>query len=898
MNEQLLPPQATRTQGPNVLIHEPLVIELPSHFTQLESQTCYRIGLKNPSLLGACLRFSSDLAVFPFFEVGKRPILKEEFPKDVAPEDESQLDIIDVELKIFAGDEEIIICDDSKKCVKWREKTTKPVLVLTPRGTRTIQFDQDKEPFLLLIFRCCPRFHRGQEFEMQLKLTSRRRQYTTVIDLKRKKNQAQKKREQEALKEKTETGGREGAPIQSMEHTGVVLEKMSPTSGPATGGIPMRLEGQNLTQFTHATVNGKRIPTYLREGEEKEMVCFVPPGIPNTTAEICLVDDANKPTSPLIFRYTEPTRTAPSKKLELLQSRVKEMELRMRTLISHVSLGTPTPVSMLEDLKKEHQEVVALQEQISMGVEGHNFFDMLPNRLTLLILSFVSPKQSSNLRLVCKLWNRLLKPVEKKCRCALCCHLVPSITLVNWPNLIESCLWLMSFYRKSQFFKVEEIVAFIDQHWMQLWNPSIDSLETHKTKDWQKVVHAVLSVRQDLFEQGKDSNWALNSTAPMSNMGVALFELVNSKRKADNIGDTEITQRNPKKHKSHLVELSALALASLEELTRRDSDESSPDNTPPLKSAMETQEIMAMPRKDESNIIQDAWTVRPQFTSNPDLQNGEPVEVRSGRFVGVTLKDIASDKKRLFISWTTGNNGLPQVCRLLIPSVGNNFSLSFKTKGRGWVELTCKKAIDPFFEVDFEMRIDPVFEGDSSHRKGDATTIQFVLIDKNGSNLKRLGEAYLDVIVRSTKNQNKALTGRFFYTNTQDKPVPSKTTYRQEEIGTEASSGAIDLVPYFSRPMHLDPMQMQAEAPMIQSLATQTLRMPLPNMQSNFTLPRPVFSQQFNQPLPPFAAAPLADDSRHFYERNILPNNVSIESLMNHDPNFRDSRTQIRNLLL
>ena len=80
---------------------ETLLIELPSHFTQLESQTCYKIGIKNFSLRGACLRFGSELAVFPFSEVGKRPILKEEFPRDIPLEEEKDFDITEVNLRVI-----------------------------------------------------------------------------------------------------------------------------------------------------------------------------------------------------------------------------------------------------------------------------------------------------------------------------------------------------------------------------------------------------------------------------------------------------------------------------------------------------------------------------------------------------------------------------------------------------------------------------------------------------------------------------------------------------------------------------------------------------------------------------------------------------------------------------
>jgi len=454
---------------------------------------------------------------------------------------------------------------------------------------------------------------------------------------------------------------------------------------------------------------------------------------------------------------------------------------------------------------------------------------------------------------------------------------------VNWPDLIESALRLLAEHRQQVFFSFDDIIAFIDEHWLRLWNPNIENLEGHMTKGWQQVIAAVLKVKQDIFEPGKeDGCWAVRPAAPLNSVGVALSTLVNSKRKLDVI-DREC-RSGLKKAKHELVELSALALASLEELKKQDSDEDNSSNKSPNAQGA-VGERGGMERDQPHNFLNDMHIVRPQLTSNADAPNAEPVEVRSGRFVGVTLKDISCDRKRLFIAWTPCNNGLPNSCRLLVPCVGNYFSLSFKTKGRGWVELTCKKAVDPFYEVDFEMRIDPVLEGDSSHRKGDATTIQFVLVDKEGTSLKRLGEAYLDVIVRSTKNHNKSLLGRIVYDHETDRPVPSRNlTLAKDPMQTDNT--AVDLVPYYQR----HSAEQQAH-----------MRMGLSNIQGSFGILPSSYAHSNQSVLPPITSAFDQNPQHQYYQRTAAQsagrNLVSISNLTNSDRTYRDSRTQISNLI-
>ena len=113
----------------------------------------------------------------------------------------------------------------------------------------------------------------------------------------------------------------------------------------------------------------------------------------------------------------------------------------------------------------------------------------------------------------------------------------------------------------------------------------------------------------------REGYWGINPSAPLNSVGQALYNCLSSKRKLDCLDNAETQEKSKKPN--HLVELSALALASLEELTRRESDEESSDsfNYQPQK------ETSPFSRSGYDNIIQDAWTIRPQLTSNPDPQN-------------------------------------------------------------------------------------------------------------------------------------------------------------------------------------------------------------------------------------------------------------------------------------
>lgn len=69
----------------------------------------------------------------------------------------------------------------------------------------------------------------------------------------------------------------------------------------------------------------------------------------------------------------------------------------------------------------------------------------------------------------------------------------------------------------------------------------------------------------------------------------------------------------------------------------------------------------------------------------------EAIDVRSGRFIKVTIEDIENDlQKRVVLSWISScDNGIPKTCLIIRPHLPNDpsISMSLKTKGKGWVEL-------------------------------------------------------------------------------------------------------------------------------------------------------------------------------------------------------------------
>jgi len=144
----------------------------------------------NPTMTGATLYFGESLDVFSFLAVDKkRALKKEEWPSHGSMDSPNRYD---VNVQLMAGNVEIQTCDG---CASWKEKTRKPFLVLTPTGDRCVQFH--RQPFLLLIFRCCPKFHScSKQFRLVISVTSNNtgQTYRSDVNIYRKKMASTKKR--------------------------------------------------------------------------------------------------------------------------------------------------------------------------------------------------------------------------------------------------------------------------------------------------------------------------------------------------------------------------------------------------------------------------------------------------------------------------------------------------------------------------------------------------------------------------------------------------------------------------------------------------------------------------------------------------------------------------------
>jgi len=156
---------AMETCGNTTVSDIPLVVD-PETLEGVASAYRYKLTLKNESLISSTFSFNESMDVFSFAAVDKkRALKKDEWPSTGSNEDPNKYD---VKVQLMAGSVEIQTCDG---CASWKEKTRKPFLVLTPNGERCIHFQ--KQPFLLLIFRCCPKFHScNKQFKLVITLTS------------------------------------------------------------------------------------------------------------------------------------------------------------------------------------------------------------------------------------------------------------------------------------------------------------------------------------------------------------------------------------------------------------------------------------------------------------------------------------------------------------------------------------------------------------------------------------------------------------------------------------------------------------------------------------------------------------------------------------------------------
>jgi len=148
-------------------------------------------------------------------------------------------------------------------------------------------------------------------------------------------------------------------------------------------------------------------------------------------------------------------------------------------------------------------------------------------------------------------------------------------------------------------------------------------------------------------------------------------------------------------------------------------------------------------------------TPSPQYSSK-DLHL-QKQEVRTKRYITVTLEGLDLGKKKMLLSWYEGGNGIPDSCFLLVPQRQSNVILSLKnTQGKGWVEVDTSKACFPEFKVEFQIRIDFA----DADQKVDDATLQFILKDKDGENVKEIGESIIVVTLKCTKNKSDSLRGQ------------------------------------------------------------------------------------------------------------------------------------------
>jgi hypothetical protein len=193
----------------------------------------YKVSIKNEALVGATFCFAENLDIFSFSQVDKkRALKKEEWPVS------SSLDVpnrYNVNIQLMAGNTEISQCDG---CASWKDKTRKPFLVLTPTGDRVLQYL--KNPFILLIFRCCPKFHScSKQFRLNIIVTSpvTGETFRNEVNIYRKKMVSNKKRK--LVSPPQQTSSCSSSPIST-----------PPSSSAEQQQLPMNMLGMLATQST------------------------------------------------------------------------------------------------------------------------------------------------------------------------------------------------------------------------------------------------------------------------------------------------------------------------------------------------------------------------------------------------------------------------------------------------------------------------------------------------------------------------------------------------------------------------------------------------------------------------------------------------------------------------
>lgn len=170
----------------------------PESLMGVASAYRYKLTVLNPEMEKCAFYFDESLDVFGFNDVNKkRALKKQDWPSDASLDHPRRYN---VKIQLLAGSAEIKSCGG---CSMWKEMTKKPFLLLTPHGTRCVEFA--KNPFILLIFRCCPKFHSYTK-QFSLRITVSHNNFdivygTEVIIHRKKMNTPAKKRKSSALNE-------------------------------------------------------------------------------------------------------------------------------------------------------------------------------------------------------------------------------------------------------------------------------------------------------------------------------------------------------------------------------------------------------------------------------------------------------------------------------------------------------------------------------------------------------------------------------------------------------------------------------------------------------------------------------------------------------------------------
>jgi len=140
-------------------------------------------------------------------------------------------------------------------------------------------------------------------------------------------------------------------------------------------------------------------------------------------------------------------------------------------------------------------------------------------------------------------------------------------------------------------------------------------------------------------------------------------------------------------------------------------------------------------------------------------------EVRTDRYITVKFSNFNSWGKNIYLSWTA-TNGIPKSCFILTAEVvEEEWYLSFKTNGKGWVEVEIPQEGEPVqFDLRFVENKDCKKHGKRGGSKS-SITLQFKLIDKDGSKLETIATASLEVVPKCTKNHGTEISGELQYVN-------------------------------------------------------------------------------------------------------------------------------------